>query len=462
MRSSSRSTSASPEFKYNEGQDAAINLLDGPQTHTLLFGGGRSGKTFLFLDIIVARACRAAYSRHLAARFRGNAVRASVWLDTFPKVMRLHYPHVKYQDHRQDGFAELSNGSQVWFGGLDDKDRVEKILGQEYATIYPGECSQISYHSILILRTRLAQKSGLKLRGFYDLNPVGQAHWTYREFVQKIDPITRLRLSDPGDYKFGTINPEQNRDNLDPTYLRYLRSLPGNYRVRFYKGLYVVEVEGALWTSDLLEMCRDEEYAPNGEAHKKLSRVAIGVDPSGSSGKTDAKNSSGKTYTKSDEIGIVAAGATWDKRGVILEDASCHGSPKEWATKVVATYKRWKADIVVAEGNFGGEMVRSTIQSVDANVPVKLVTASRGKHIRAEPISALYEDKRVDHAGRFVALEDQLCQFSSTGYMGDTSPDHADAAIWALTDLMLGEHTDGLLGYYKELAEKAKEEREGR
>ena len=104
-------------------------------------------------------------------------------------------------------------------------------------------------------------------------------------------------------------------------------------------------------------------------------------------------------------------------------------------------------------------MVRSTIQAVDANVPVKLVTASRGKHVRAEPISALWEDNRVDLAGRFIELEDQLCQFASDGYKGDRSPDRADAAIWALTDLMLEGGTDGLLDYYAQLVAEAEAKR---
>lgn len=461
-RSSSKSASASRKsksptfdnlFKYNPGQDRALDLLTGPQTHTLLFGGGRSGKTFLFVKLIVERAMRADHSRHLITRFRSNAVRASVWLDTFPKVMRLCYPHVQYQDSRQDGFTSLvRNGSQIWFGGLDDKERVDKILGQEYATIYPGECSQIPYHSILVLRTRLAQNVGLKLRGFYDLNPVGQAHWTYREFVQHIDPVTRTPLADPENFKFASINPEDNQENLDPTYLKGLRNLPGKYKDRFYTGKYVVEVDGALWTLDRIENSRIETIEPNSPEHRQLGRIAIGVDPSGA-GADDKK----KTAKTNDHIGIVAAGLTWDKRGVVLEDASMRGSPKEWGLRAVATYKKWKANVIVAEGNYGGEMVRSTIHAVDANVPVKIVHASRAKHVRAEPISALYEDSRVDHAGKFIELEDELCQFSSTGYTGDRSPDRADACIWALTDLMLGEETTGLLDYYAQLVAQARD-----
>lgn len=446
-------TNSNASFDWNPGQEKALRVVTGGHTHSLLFGGSRSGKTFLFVKGLIHRALVEPHSRHLATRFRSNAVRASVWLDTFPKVMRTCFPGIKSQSSRQDGFEAFANGSQVWFGGLDDKDRVEKILGQEYATIYPGECSQIPYHSILTLRTRLAQKTRLRLRGWYDLNPVGMSHWTYREFVEHVDPVTRLALPDPDDYQYGVINPDDNKANLDPTYLRFLDNLPGKYKKRFKEGQYVVEVDGALWTADMLEMCRIDPIEPGTPDHKKLNRIAVGVDPSGASGKGDKKH---------DEIGIVTGGKTWDKRAVVLEDASMLGSPHEWGTKVVAQFKKWKADIVVAEGNFGGEMVRSTIHAVNANIPVKLVTASRGKIVRAEPISTLYEDSRIDHAGRFIECEDQMCQFANDGYKGDKSPDRADALVWMLTELLLGDATDGVLSYYQDIVAKAKAEREKR
>jgi phage terminase large subunit-like protein len=234
--------------------------------------------------------------------------------------------------------------------------------------------------------------------------------------------------------------------------------LPGRYRRRFYAGEYIEEIDNALWTAALLETCRDEAIVPNSKAHNQLKRIAVGVDPSG--GDAEPQNKKKDDTRKHDDIGIVVAGKTFDGRGVVLEDATGPGTPKQWATNAVAAYKRWNADVIVAEGNFGGEMVRSTIQGVDANVPVELVHASRAKHVRAEPISALYEDRKVDHAGTFIELEDELCNFNRDGYQGDRSPNRADACVWALTELLLGEHTDGMLGFYRNIVEKAKEERE--
>lgn len=420
-----------PSFRLTGAQRSAVKLMAGPQTHTCGVGGSRSGKTFLFIRAIIIRALRAANSRHLVARFHGNAVRASVWLDTFPKVMRLCYPLVDHQPKTRDGFEEFANGSQIWFGGLDEKDRTEKILGQEYSTIYAGECSQIPYSSILVMRTRLAQpNTGLKLRGFYDLNPTSIRHWTNVEFGDKRDPITRLPLASPDQYERFFMNPEDNAENLDPGYIKALFELPQQYRMRFFEGKYVVEIDGALWSADLLETRRDDPIESTGTRLRDFQRIAVGVDPSGAQSKADIK---------SDEIGIVVAAKRHGNSAVVLEDASCRGSPKEWGRKAVACYKRWRADLIVAEANYGGAMVKSTIQAVDPNVKVDLVTASRGKIVRAEPVAALYEEDKVRHAGHFAELEGQLCLFSREGYKGDRSPDRADAAIWAISALMFGE-----------------------
>ena len=151
-----------------------------------------------------------------------------------------------------------------------------------------------------------------------------------------------------------------------------------------------------------------------------------------------------------------------DGIGRILEDASGRYSPDGWANKTLELYDRWKADRVVAEKNFGGAMVESTIRTARKTAPVKLVDASRGKVQRAEPVAALYAQGKVRHVGQFPELERQYCLFSTAGYVGARSPDHADGGIWALTELMLDAAVGaGLFEYYggliaeKEAAEKA-------
>jgi hypothetical protein len=410
------------------------NQLLAQQTHTCLVGGARSGKTTVIVRKIIQRALAAPNSRHLITRYRANAVRATIYADTFKKVMRTWFPDHATERNRE-GAEVFKNGAEIWFSGLDESDRVEKILGMEFATVYPGECSQIPYSSILVLRTRLAQPgTGLKLRAYYDLNPTTKSHWTNVEFGEKRDPISRLPLANPQDFARMFINPKDNQANLDPSYLKSLENMPKAYRERFFEGNYVDDVEGALWTISLLESCREERVLPD-EGGKKLAdfrRIVVGVDPSGAQSKNDIK---------SDEIGIVTVGKRHKNTATVLEDATMKGSPKDWGRAVVAQYRKWRADSVVAEANYGGEMVRSTIQAVDPNVKVKLVKASRGKVVRAEPIAALYEENKITHAGRMDALEDQYCQFAVEGYMGERSPDRADAAIWAITDLMLGEQS---------------------
>lgn len=408
------------------------NQLLGRQKHTCLVGGSRSGKTTVIVRRVVQRALAFPFSRHLIARYRTNAVRASIYADTFKKVMRTQFAG-EPSHWKPAGYELFANGSEIWFAGLDEAERAEKILGMEFATIYPGECSQIPYSSILMLRTRLAQTiPGLKLRGFYDLNPTTKLHWTNVEFGEKRDPVTKTLLKNPEDFARMFINPKDNEDNLDGSYLMSLENMPKAYRERFFEGKYVDDVEGALWSVDLMELCREDQMLPDptGKRHADLRRIVVAVDPSGAQSKADIK---------SDEIGIVCAAKRASNTAVVLEDASMRGGPKEWGRAAVATFKKWKADMIVAEANYGGAMVKSTIQAVDGNVPVTLVNASRGKIVRAEPVSALYEERRVTHAGRFDALEDQLMQFSTAGYKGDRSPDRADALVWALTELMLGE-----------------------
>ena len=130
------------------------------------------------------------------------------------------------------------------------------------------------------------------------------------------------------------------------------------------------------------------------------------------------------------------AGKGVDGRAYVLADRTCKLSPDGWARRAVEAYREFKADRIVAERNFGGAMVEAVIRTADPRVAYREVTASRGKIARAEPIAALYEQKRVTHLGDLAGLEDQLCQMTQDGFVGEGSPDRTDACVWALTDLM--------------------------
>lgn len=211
-----------------------------------------------------------------------------------------------------------------------------------------------------------------------------------------------------------------NAQNLSPAFLDEMRSRYEGTRLgrQELDAELLLDAEGALWTRDLLDDARTTTVPT-------LSRVVVAIDPA-------VTSNSG-----SDETGIIVAGVGVDGHGYVLEDRTIKGSPAEWAAAAVTAYHVHKADRIVAESNQGGDMVSHTLRTVDKNVPIRLVHASRGKRTRAEPVAALYEQGRVHHAGAFPELEDQLCTWTPDG----ASPDRLDALVWALTELLVAART---------------------
>jgi phage terminase large subunit-like protein len=216
-----------------------------------------------------------------------------------------------------------------------------------------------------------------------------------------------------------------NLDNLAPTFREQILSRYEGTRLGRQELLaeLLEDVPGALWTRDLIEKARG--VAPD------LSRIVVAIDPAVTSGE------------QSDATGIIVVGSIQNV-GYVLEDLSGRFPPEQWANIAVDAYRRWEADRIVAEANNGGDLVASVLRAVNPNVPVRLVRASRGKRARAEPVSALYEQGRIIHAGTFPELEDELCVWTP-----DTveSPDRMDAMVWGLTDLMLTKSKQGSVVY---------------
>jgi len=423
-------------FVKTPKQADQVRLVSGPAQHVMGYGGSRSGKTFGFCRIIALRAIKAPGSRHAIWRYRQNHLMASIWADTWPKMMRLCFPNVPYETNKVEGVITLPNESAIWMGGLDDKDRVEKVLGQEFATLYFNEVSQIAYDSVTTAMSRLAQQTGLKLKAFYDCNPPSKRHWSYKSFIEKVDPETGRALTDPDNYAHIKMNPVDNRDNLAPEYLKTLESLPARKRQRFLDGLFANENENALWRYEIIKHAPDlmAALSPVEIVHALgITRIVVSVDPA-------VSNNPG-----SDEHGLIVAGKDDDGNGYVLDDASMKGKPDDWAKKVAELFRKWSADAVVAEVNQGGDMVESTVRTVMPYAPVIQVRATKGKGIRAEPVSALYEQGKVIHVGDFETLEEQMCELTidfdrkAAGY----SPDRVDALVWAFTDLLLEEETGG-------------------
>jgi phage terminase large subunit-like protein len=220
--------------------------------------------------------------------------------------------------------------------------------------------------------------------------------------------ITRARTAD-------------NAANLDAATIAYFNEKYGGTRLgrQELDAELLDDMEGALWNRSLIDACRIKRAdVPH------MRRVVVAVDPPGGSARSNA------------ECGIIVAGLGLDRHAYILADLSGRMSPEKWARAAVSAFHGWKADRIVAEQNFGGAMVESTIKAVDPLVAIKMVVASRGKQIRAEPIAAFYEQHRVHHVGEFPQLEDQMTGWDPT--VSGTSPDRIDAAVWACTELMGG------------------------
>jgi phage terminase large subunit len=243
-------------YTPTEKQGVAWKLLrEGPR-HILLVGGSRSGKTTVIIEEVLCRAVRYPGSRHLIARLRFNHAKSSLWLDTIPKV--LEFEGIKREQlkiNESDHYIVLPNKSEIWIDGLDDKDRVEKILGREYSTVHFNEVSQIPYNTILLVLTRLAQKVTDQYgnlcgnKAYYDLNPVGRAHWAHKLFIEKMEPVDLIPLKNPSDYSTLTLNPDDNVDHLPSGYIEdVLDRLPEHKRKRFRHGEWG-DPEGVIFTN---------------------------------------------------------------------------------------------------------------------------------------------------------------------------------------------------------------------
>ena len=411
-------------FRKTERQAEACVHLNSNR-HVLLDGGSRSGKTFLIVRNVFLRAVKRS-SRHLLVRYRYNHARVSLGHDTIPNVLAACFPGLPVRENKADGYwvvpAAGGGESQVWLGGTDDRERAEKVLGSEFSTIFFNECSQVPFDVIPTFWTRLAEKSGLAQRCYYDSNPPGIKHWTRRLFYDKVLPTGEAWDAKSAVFK---MNPADNAENLDPDYLKSLASLPRRQRLRFLEGQYLADVEGALWTDQMIVRAKLREPGT-------IRRTVVAVDPSVSHSAT------------SDECGILVCSEDQhpDQQpgGVVHGDFSGKFSTRDWAQRVVALYHSYGANEVVAEKNQGGDLVRDAIHGVDRDVRVELVHASKGKDVRAEPVSMLYEQGRVSHLRPEPELEAELTEWVPRGPdRSGFSPNRLDALVWGFTRLLVGQ-----------------------
>lgn len=249
------------------------------------------------------------------------------------------------------------------------------------------------------------------------MNPSFKSHWIYKRFVSiERNDTTRIHTT----Y-------EDNLANLSKSFIDQAQRTKLENKHRYehlFLGKWLDDAEGMLWNRAMIAKCYIDEPP-------ELKRIVVAIDPAITA------------TSESDETGIIVCGKDANGKGYILEDLSGKYSPNEWAIIAVKAFDRWNADCIVAEKNQGGDMVESVLRSQGgAKHRVKLVTATKGKYVRAEPVYSLYEQNKVYHVGNFSILEAQMVTFEPEK---GKSPDRVDALVWGLTELMVIYKAEGFV-----------------
>jgi PBSX family phage terminase large subunit len=263
-----------PVFRPTGAQKRALALLKSGAKHILLFGGSRSGKTTALAMAVVYRALRFAGSRHLICRLRAKDARSSVLRETLLPALNATVGPAGFTYLAHESMVTLFNGSEIWIGGLGDREQADKILGHEYNTIYFNEISQLSYAAVTTAYSRLAMRTpGCRNLFLYDCNPGSPLHWAYRVFIRKQAFQTGEPLAKPDLYASMLVNPEDNREHLPEDYIAdILDALPEKQKARFRDGLWV-KAEGAIYDRFDESMILDPAELPEG-----FERFAAGQD----------------------------------------------------------------------------------------------------------------------------------------------------------------------------------------
>lgn len=407
------------EFQKTAKQYQAIELMK-QYVEVLLEGGSRSGKTFIEIYAMIVRGLKTP-SNHLAVRKHFNHAKLSLYHQTIPNVFKIAFPGVKYKENKTDWFIEFGEGSQLWIGGTDDKERIEKILGSEWATILLNEISEQSYNTYELFKTRLNPPSGMKPLYIMDQNPPKRSHWSFTKFHELINPETRQPLTekDKAMQTYFRMNPVDNIKNLNEGYIEILESLSESKKKRFLRGEYGDDTEGALWKSDWITKNRIQNKP------KDLIRVIVAIDPNVTEDK--------KANEHTDEAGIVTVAKYKigpEDHYCVLRDDSTPGL--SWGAVACQVYKEERADKVIGEVNQGGDLIEMNLRNYNHYIPYESVRATRGKELRAEPVADLYRRGFVHHVGEFPELESEL----TTWVPGEgRSPNRLDALVWGISYL---------------------------
>ncbi|MEO5329955.1 MAG: PBSX family phage terminase large subunit [Magnetococcus sp. THC-1_WYH] len=381
-----------------------FNDLAKKSRYKAAFGGRGSGKSHFFAEALVRNHLSAPGLRSVCVREVQKSLKDSAKRLIEDKIASLR---VGSQFNIQESRIVTPGGGIIIFQGMQDHTS-ESIKSLEGFTIsWVEEAQTLSERSLELLKPTI-RAPGSEL--WFSWNPRHQTDPVDKYFRGLYPPPAALIKHvnyDSNPFFPGELETERLHDQVAN------RDRYGH----IWEGQYEPVAVGAIWNRETLNACRVATIP-------QMSRILVAVDPAVSS--TEG----------ADEHGIIVVGLGADGHGYVLDDLTLRGNPRQWADRAIAAYDQYDADAIVIEVNQGGDMCRSTIDSVRPGVRVISVRASRGKHVRAEPIAAQYSMGRVHHTRTFNDLEDQLCRFTNSGYEGRGSPDRADALVWGLTELL--------------------------
>lgn len=379
----------------------SLPLLESKVRYRGAKGGRASGKSHFMAEAIVLRMISDPNLRVVCIREVQKSLKFSAKQLLADKIASLGYGHL-FEIQSTEIKSTVGNGIII-FQGMQDHtaESVKSLEGFDIA--WCEEAQSLSRRSLELLDPTI-RKEGSEI--WFSWNP-----------FKDTDPVEQI-FKDNSDSVLVHVNWYDN-PFCPEAMIKLARRMKETDLLRYnhvWKGDYLKEVDGALWTSDMINLNRvDPADIP------ELARIVVAIDPAVTGGKN------------ADETGIVVAGRAANKQEYyVLEDATLRGSPDKWISKAISRYHHYEADRIVAEVNQGGDMVQKLILDSDRSVAYRAVRATRGKMLRAEPIAALYEREQVFHAGRFPELEEQMIFYNGSG---NVSPDRLDALVWAITEL---------------------------
>ena len=382
----------------------------GTPWHTWLVLGGRgSGKTRTGAEWIRAQAAGelplADRRSHRIALIGDTIAQVrSVMIEGVSGLLSVHPAQERPRLEASRNQLVWSNGTIAQMFAADDPD---SLRGPQFDAAWCDELCKWRQPEYAWNTLQLALRLGQWPQCVITTTPRGIP------ILKKIleDPATatsRSRTADNANFLAASFLAEMQR--------RYGGTLFGQQEL---EGEIVEDRMTGLWRRPWLDQAR-------AQTRPELARIVVAVDPPVTS------------TAGSDSCGIIVAGLGIDRRAYVIGDRTIQGrDPATWAKAAVAAYHDYEADSIVVETNQGGDLLVQTFKGIDARVPVKKVYASRGKFVRAEPVSVLYNEGRVVHVGEYPELERQMCDFAADGLSQGKSPDRLDALVWAITELML-------------------------